>query len=147
MERPYFLMGDARNPVYLWAWESQRGVFEARATGLAEIEPLAGGGLTGGASWKDGRWRLYLRRSIDAGEGPGLSFAEGVPIPIAFFASDGSSGERGKRVAIGSWYYLLLERPASRAVVVAPLLAILLTGGLGLAIVRRAQSRSRAESA
>jgi DMSO reductase family type II enzyme heme b subunit len=140
-ERPYFLAGDARNPVYLWTWNSESGVGEARARGFGSVEPIEGE-LTGDANWEDGQWTLYLRRAIET-EGAGLTFAEGAAIPVAFAAWDGSSGEAGKRASVSTWYYVLLEQEPSNAVVVTPLLMILLTGAFGLVLVRRAQSRSR----
>lgn len=140
-ERPYFLMGSVRDPVYLWHWDSQAGISEARASGLASREPLDAGGLTGSASFDRGRWHLVLRRSLDPGEEGALAFREGTPIPVAFFAWDGSSGETGARGSISSWYYLLLEAPRSPIVFVVPLLAVVLTGGLGVLAVRRARSR------
>jgi len=140
-ERPYFLMGSSRDPVYLWTWDSERGVGEARARGLGSTEPLSGD-VTGEASWAEGRWTLVLRRPL-ASEGDGLAFAEGAAIPVAFFAWDGSSGEIGTRGSVSTWYYLLLERPPSSAVVVTPILAVLLTAAFGLVLVRRAQGRER----
>lgn len=145
-EKPYFLMGSARDPVHLWRWGSEEGVDEARARGMDAIEPLAadrGAGVRGQAQWSAGRWTLVLRRPLDAGEDV-LVMREGTPIPVAFFAWDGSSGEAGKRGSVSAWYYLLLEQPATRAVVITPLIAILLTGALGLVLVRRARSRSEA---
>lgn len=141
-ERPYFLMGSPRDPVYLWTWDSDSGVGEARARGLGSTEPLSGQ-VTGEASWLEGRWTLVLRRPLDAGEDR-LPFVEGTPIPVAFFAWDGSSGETGTRGSVSSWYYVLLEQPASSAVVVTPLIAVLLTAAFGLVLVRRAQGRERA---
>lgn len=140
--RPYFLMGDARNPVYLWRWTSDSGFRVGRGRGLGSVEPLDDD-VTGSASWSDGQWTVVFRRALAAG-GEGLTFEEGVPIPVAFFAWDGSSMEEGKRASVSSWYYILLEQPPSRAVVITPLIAILLTGAFGLVLVRRAQSRASA---
>jgi len=141
-ERPYFLMGSSRDPVYLWTWDSEDGVGEARARGLGSLEPLSGE-VTGEATWAEGRWTLVIRRPV-AAEEDRLAFVEGTPLPVAFFAWDGSSGETGTRGAVSSWYYVLLERPASSAVVVTPLIAVLLTAAFGLVLVRRAQGRERA---
>lgn len=141
-ERPYFLMGDAQNPVYMWTWDAGSGVAAGRGRGLESIEPLEEDPTVGQATWADGRWTLYLRRSITL-ESEGLSFTEGVATPVAFQAWDGSSGEAGKRSSISSWYYVLLEPPASSTVVVTPLLAMLLTGAFGLVLVRRAQDRGK----
>lgn len=142
-ERPYFLMGNARNPVYLWRWDSRAGVSEARAAGLRDRETIQGAGLSGEASFQDGRWRLVLRRALTAGEDEGLSFREGTAIPVAFFVWDGSSGEADTRGSISTWYYLLLEEPRSPTVFVIPLLTVIFTGGLGILAARRARSRWR----
>ncbi len=139
-EKPYFLMGDSRNPVYLWSWSAVDGVSAGRGRGLESIEAFADDPVTGGAEWAEGQWTLYLRRQLRT-DGDGLDFAEGIPTPLAFQAWDGSSAETGKRSAVSSWYYVLLEPPASSTVVVAPLLAALLTGAFGLVLVRRAQDR------
>ena len=72
-------------------------------------------------------------------EADGITFAEGAAIPVAFQAWDGSSGETERRSSISTWYYILLEPPASNRVVVAPMIAMLLTGAFGLVLVRRAQ--------
>ena len=135
-------MGDAREPVYLWTWDSEAGPGAGRGRGLESVEPLEDDPVTGAATWEEGRWTLYLRRPIQI-ESDGLDFAEGVPTPIAFQAWDGSSAEVGKRSSVSSWYYILLEPPASSTVVVTPLLAMLLTGAFGLVLVRRAQDRRR----
>jgi hypothetical protein len=67
-----------------------------------------------------------------------LQFAAGRAIPMTFFAWDGSSGESGARAAISTWYFLALAQPTPARVYVAPLVAIALTLGLGLWMVRRA---------
>lgn len=145
--RPYFLMGGGNAPVVLWRWDADEGVTEARARGMDQLEPLPEAAVGGSASWEAGEWSLVLRRPLEVAEGPGPVFREGVPVPIAFFVWDGSSAETGKRGAISSWYYLQLEEPRSNAVFLAPLLAVLLTGGLGLVAVRRARSTERRRTA
>ena len=90
-----------------------------------------------------GRWRVAFRRPLAAADGGVLAFSEGDPIPIAFFAWDGSSGETGARGSISAWYFVGLQPPPSNAVFVAPLVAFLVTGGLGVFAVRRAQNSHR----
>lgn len=137
-ERPYFLMGDSRNPVYLWRWASESRAFEARATGLGTSQPLQpASGISGEAVWERGRWQVTFRRSLAVDQEAGTTFPEGVAVPVAFFAWDGSSGETGPRGSVSSWYFAILEEPASRTVYVAPVLAILLTAGFGLLAIRR----------
>ena len=138
--RPYFLMGGGNDPVVLWRWDAVDGIGEVRARGMDQLEPLPESAVTGSAEWEAGRWTLVLRRPLQVADGPGPAFEEGVPVPVAFFAWDGSSAEAGRRAAVSSWYYLTLEEPRSNTVLVAPILAVLLTGGLGLFAVRRARS-------
>jgi DMSO reductase family type II enzyme heme b subunit len=142
MERPYLLMGDARNPVYLWHWDSEGGVTEMRARGLGELEPLDGGWVDGAAAWDDGRWRLMIRRPLSTGDPAVLTFEEGVAIPLGIFAWDGSSAEDAIRGSISSWYFVYLEEPKSAGVYLIPLLAAALTGVLGFAVAARAQRRA-----
>ncbi|HET6362524.1 MAG TPA: c-type cytochrome [Gemmatimonadota bacterium] len=150
MERPYFLMGDDRDPVYLWRWESGQQASEQLARGLARYEPLAGaqpGALTTEAVFDQGEWRLMLRRTMDAeGVTDRLAFEPGRAIPMALFAWDGSNGETGTQGAIGSWYFLYLDQPTASNVYVTPIVATLLTAALGVVVVRRAQRRARDDS-
>ncbi|HEX6939908.1 MAG TPA: c-type cytochrome, partial [Longimicrobiales bacterium] len=147
MERPYFLMGDAREPVYLWRWDSRSGrPVEALARGLGRIEPIeaADAALTASATFDRGEWRLVFRRPLvtadsAAGTTGRLAFEAGRAIPIAFFAWDGSNGEEGRRGAISSWYFLYLDRPTPATVYATPAVAMLLTLALGLVVVGRAR--------
>ncbi len=146
MDRPYFLMGDARNPVYLWQWRSdQTGAERATARGMREIAPLDEGVLVADSHWEAGEWQLLLRRPLRTEDGAGvLQFEEGVSIPVAFFAWDGDNSEEGTRGSISSWFFIHLEQEVPATTYVAPLVAFLLTGGMGLLVVARAQRRERA---
>jgi len=146
MERPYFLMGGADDPVYLWVWGSGReGIGEAVGHGFGDIRPLQGESiLTAAAEYADGQWRLLVRRPLSGPEAENrLQLGPGRAIPMAIFAWDGSNGESGKKGSISTWYFLYLDRPSGKGVYVWPALATLLTAGLGLALVARAQRRSR----
>jgi mono/diheme cytochrome c family protein len=143
-ERPYFLLGDTRRPVYLWDWSSDaEGAVEARASGIGTENPLGDvGGLRSAATWDRGEWRVQFDRGLGTADSTAaIQFRQGQAIPIAFFAADGSNGESGARMSISSWYSVYLEQPTSTTVYLSPLLAMLLTAGLGLAVVWRAQRR------
>ena len=126
LERPYFLMGDASDAVYLLRWENGKGGTEAHANGPAKLAPIAGGEVTAKAVYADGQYRLVLKRALVSKDAARLTFRPGVFTPIAFQAWDGGAGEAGARMSLTSWYYLRLEEPqSSRRFVVPPVVAVL----------------------
>ncbi|HUE77019.1 MAG TPA: c-type cytochrome [Longimicrobiales bacterium] len=145
---PYFLGGDSRSPAYLWRWRSDRqGIEEAHSRGLGQAEALApaeGAGLGGTAAFEEGAWTLVIHRRLESMEPERrIGFPTGEPIPIAFFAQDGSSGEAGNRGSISSWYFLHLDRPVAASVYVVPIAATLLTALLGVGVVAQARRAPR----
>jgi len=155
MERPYFLMGSATQPVYQWRWTS--GPLEdtlsvaaggAGAAGLARgierFDPLVEAPPGAQAVYDQGEWRVVFTRSLATVDTSNqLQFRAGRAIPVAFFAWDGSNGETGPRMAVSSWYFLSLDTPTPPRVFVSPVLAMVVTLGLGWMVVRRAQRRVR----
>jgi DMSO reductase family type II enzyme heme b subunit len=146
LERPYFLGGTARKPVYLWRWASNPDASEeGTGSGLGQFAPLQGSAdVTHAAVYDQGLWQLQFTRSLvpsDTSAAP--AFAVGRPIPIAFFASDGSNGETELRGSVSAWYAIYLDVPTPPTVYVVPVVAVLLTAGLCVIAVRRAQQRDR----
>jgi DMSO reductase family type II enzyme heme b subunit len=144
MERPFFLGGDTRRPVYEWQWRSAPdAVAEGRAVGLGTFSAYAGTEVTHAATFADGEWRVQLTRALapaDTAAAP--TFTVGEPIPIAFYASDGDNGEDNVRGAVSAWYAIYLDVPTPTRVYVVPIVAALVTAGLGGLAVVRAQRRS-----
>jgi DMSO reductase family type II enzyme heme b subunit len=140
-ERPYFLMGDATDSVYLLRWEGGKAS-EATANGPGKIKALDGGEITSKTVYDNGQYRVVIRRPL-AGKGderPALQPATFVP--VAFHASDGGAGESGAKGSLTSWYYLRLEPPQSnRRFVVPPVVALLTL--VAMLLVVRAASRGR----
>ena len=143
MERPYFLMGSAEQPVYLWQWESEpRAAAEGLARGVGRFEPLAGAPdtLTSAAIYDRGEWRVQFVRALATADSVNqLQFVPGRAIPMAIFAWDGSNGEAGTRMSVASWVNISLGEPTRAGTYLWPLLAMLSTGGLGLVVIVRAQ--------
>lgn len=148
--RPYFLMGTAEQPVYIWRWESEAGAAtEALARGPTQVEPLPpqDDSVRAEGVYDNGEWRVQFVRRLHTGDSTTrLQLVPGRPIPMAFFAWDGSNGETATRMAIGSWVAIYLGEPARAGTFAWPLLAILTTGGLGLVAVRRAQRTASSHS-
>ena len=138
MEKPYFGMGDAANPVNVWHWkggttEQPESVALMNAHGFGEIErrDAAAAGVRAKGLYRDGTWRVVMIRSL-ATEDPeaDIQFVEGRFTPVAFAAWDGSNSEAGSRHTMTTWYWLLIEPAASAKPYLAGLVAIfLLLGG------------------
>src|SRR2546427_13193035 len=62
-ERPYFLMGNDSDGVYLLRWEQGKGATEATANGPTKIAPIAGGEASGQAVYQHGQYRVVIKRA------------------------------------------------------------------------------------
>jgi DMSO reductase family type II enzyme heme b subunit len=142
-ERPYFLMGDATDAVYLLRWEQGRGVVEMTANGPAKIAPISGGEASGKVVFSHGQYRLVMKRPMAAGGEQRPTFQPAVFTPVAFQAWDGGAGETGTRMSLTSWYYLRLEEPQSNRRFVIPPIVALLTLAAMMLVVRAAHHRQR----
>jgi len=145
MERPYFLMGSSGAPVYQWRWSSaaRTAPVAGLARGIDRFDPLSGGEPAAQAVYDHGQWRVVFTRALASTDTASqLPFRTGRAIPVAFFASDGSNGEHGSRMAVSTWYFLALDEPVPARVFISPVLAMVLTLGLGMLVVWRAQQKT-----
>ena len=145
MERPYFLMGSGSAPVYQWRWSSasRTAAVAGLARGIDRFDPIAGAAVATQAVYDHGEWRVVFTRALaSADTASQLPFRTGRAIPLAFFAADGSNGEHGTRMAISTWYFLALDEPVPARVFISPVLAMVLTLGLGMLVVWRAQQKT-----
>jgi len=134
-ERPYFLMGDASEAVYLLRWQSDKGVLEGAANGPAKLRALAGSEASGRAVFDNGQYRVVMKRAVVGKDAERITFRPAVFTPIAFHAWDGGAGESGARMSLTSWYYLRLEESRSNVrFVVPPVVALLALGGMLLIV-------------
>ena len=141
-ERPYFLMGDATDGVYLLRWEQGKGVGEVTAHGPAKLTPMQSGEAAGKATFKNGQYTLVMKRPLTVSGTERPSFRPRVFTPVAFQAWDGGAGETGPKMSLTSWYYLRLEEPQSnRRFFIPPAVALLTFVVLGM-IVRAARRRA-----
>jgi DMSO reductase family type II enzyme heme b subunit len=141
-ERPYFLMGDATDGVYMLRWEQGKGVAEFTAHSPTKLTPIQGGEATGKAVFKNGQYKLVMKRPLAASGTERPSFQPHVFTPIAFQAWEGGAGDTGAKMSLTSWYYLRLEEPQSnRKFFIPPVVALLTFAVLGM-LVRAARSRA-----
>lgn len=107
--KPYFLFGDADNPVQVWQWHADGSVEEWTATGSGQSEYVVAQ-VQVDASWSDGRWHAVFRRQL-LGE---PEFQTRSFVPVLFSIRDGANGEFDNTRAISTWLYATLEPPGSQ---------------------------------
>jgi DMSO reductase family type II enzyme heme b subunit len=134
--KPYFLMGDRKYPVDSWQWSAAGGIETFLARGMDAVTPRESA-VTGKGVYRDGQYRVLLRRSLGASQDGEVAFPPGRMIPIAFNLWDGENAEIGKQRAISRWYYLLLEPETPWTTWVWPLVVVLLTAGGEVVGLRR----------
>ena len=106
--RPYFIFGDAQNPVDLWWFDLARPEpVQFIGRGSADVTPNDTGDLTGVASYDKGEWSAIFKRPLRAAWGAPLS--PGQFMPLSFSVWDGFSRERGNRRGLTVWNSLYLE--------------------------------------
>ncbi len=127
-KKPYFLMGDRRRPVDAWQWSAGGGTETFLARGMDAVARRASP-VTGKGTFRDGQYRVLLRRNLAASQEDEVAFSPGQMIPIAFNVWDGENAEEGKQRAISRWYYLLLEPETPWTTWLWPLVVVVLTGG------------------
>src|SRR3989454_1068814 len=102
VERPYFLVGTAPDPVYQGRWTSMpRQAAAGLARGVGRFAELGAGSAPGAdARFADGQWRLVLTRALATADTANeIPFEAGRAIPGAVFAWGGSHGGHGTPVA------------------------------------------------
>ena len=147
-ERPYFLGGSTRRPVQAWRWSSDPDRLEVGVErGLGSFAPAAttsADAVAHRASYDAGEWRVQMVRALRAGDTTkAVSFTPGHAVPLAIRVADGSNGEDDVRGAVSTWYAVHLDVPTPAVTYAAPIATVLLTAGLGMLLVVRAQRRER----
>lgn len=121
-EKPYFVHGDEKRGTDIWKWESDGTTKELEGHGLESVVVRDSKNVTvSSPSWVHGRWRIILKRAIETEDkAKSAQLSVGKNIPIVFFAWDGDAGERDGKMALSTYYYLMLEPPVPANVYYAP---------------------------
>ncbi len=125
-EKPYFVHGDVKRGVDIWKWESDGTVKEMEGRGLEQVTVRESSNVkVSSAVWKNGRWRVVMKRAIETEDKEkSAQLEKGKNIPVVFFAWDGDAGEHDGKMALSTYYYLMLEPPVpTRVYVVPPIVA------------------------
>jgi len=148
VRKPYFIFGDAQNPVDLWFFDLARpDLLQFTGKGSGAIAPNATVDLTGAASYDQGEWSVIFKRPLRVSSG--APFSPGEFTPIAFSVWDGFSRERGNRRGLTLWYSLYVEPavvPSAVGPMVRTALLILVIEVAVIGWVRRRQgARARGD--
>lgn len=142
-KKPFFVMGDSNSGVYILHWEARRQPGERSEIkeqaaeggkhigweGFAAIEESNAKGETnykpqspenheaqGIGQWKDGRWRVLIKRPLFSEDKNDTQFEKGKLIPFALAVWDGSNVEHREKRAVSSWYYITLVTPTPKSI-------------------------------
>ena len=129
--KPYFIWG-GRRPVYLWQWKVAEPdkITEMNAEGIdkATVQPSQSQMQVEGV-YKEGRYRLWVKRALKTDDKNDLQLEPGIFIPIAFSAWDGANGDVKTKRAISTWYTFVLDPvPSNKRFVYPPLVALISVG-------------------
>ena len=146
--KPYFLYGDAQNPVDLWFVNLAFGVADTfRGRGSEAIEPTEADIVEATTSYDQGEWTVTWKRRRSSRAG--ISFAEEQYTPIAFSVWDGFNRERGNKRALSSWFYVYTEpsvqQPVTGPVLRAALIVLVLEVLVVFLVRRRAGQKAAGE--
>jgi len=153
VRKPYFLFGDAQNPVELWfadlARENAASSFIGR--GSSAIAPADHEPPQAVTSYENGEWSVIFKRERKLRGA--VAFEEDTFIPVAVSVWDGFNRERGNKRGLTAWYHLYLE-PLEKPSPVGPMVrAALIVLGLEILLIawvrwrHRKQARNQGEAA
>jgi DMSO reductase family type II enzyme heme b subunit len=142
-DRPYFLMGDGSNPVYMLTWRAGTNIGEATAVGPGKMAPQTGEAVQakGQAVYDAGQYRAVIRRPLKTADAQDFVFRPGEFFPMVLWAWDGSEGDEGPKAAVSTWYYARLDPPPSKRQFVVPPILALVAGAAEVGLARWAQRR------
>ena len=107
-QKPYFIFGDAQNPVDLWFFDlAQAAPAQFTGKGSADVTARDKTDLTGAAAFDQGEWSAIFKRPLRSESS--ASFTPGEFLPVAFSVWDGFSRERGNRRGLTLWHSVYLE--------------------------------------
>jgi len=133
--KPYFFMGDKKNPVYIWSFNARdRRGDEFNAKGPGNLSHQESQDIMAEGFYRNGLYRVLFKRPLITKDDHDLKFKTGIFIPFSVIIYDGNNREEGNKATISAWYYMILEPPLSPKVYLLPPLVTLvfLTGGFFL---------------
>ena len=122
-ELPLFRHGDPGHPTVVWYWRTESidplipaktMVFDGSGVDQKLKPRTDDHSVSASGSWVNGRWRVMMTRSRQAGYANDPEFSDNISIPVSFASWDGSNGESGSKHMLSSWYWVSLGRTSQR---------------------------------
>lgn len=143
-KKPYFIFGDAANPVDLWFLAlSKRVPEQIVGRGSGDLSFQGPADLEASARYDRGEWTAVFKRRLRVTGG--APFEEGAFVPVAFSVWDGFNRERGNKRGLTSWIYVYLEPGGRRSAAGAAVRVGLIALAVEAAIVARLRRRRAAQ--
>jgi DMSO reductase family type II enzyme heme b subunit len=146
-EKPYFFLGERKNPVNLWYWSaSDNQAVEFNAKGQAEDSMIRqkNSDIESLSSYRDGLYRVLFKRTLKTDDPDDIPFELGTFIPFSIAVFDGQNNEQKNRAVISAWYYIMLEPPTPINVFILPPVVSLAVLGIGISLRRKLLKKSKA---
>jgi len=153
VEKPLYRHGDAKHNTTIWYWNAgsveplvppQTALLDASGpdSRLISREQSDDDGFVAQGNWKDGRWRVLMRRPRSNNDSGDIDFPEGQFIPMSFANWDGNNLEVGSRHTFTPWYWLLLPPETDYSMVYGVPFGLAVFSFLGgIVLVRRQRKK------
>lgn len=134
---PYFFMGDKKLGVNVWQWKASDNLgVEFNSKSPPDLVQQEKQDMQVIPSYKDGRYRIIFKRSLNTGDKDDTVFEVGKFTPFEVALYDGRNNEENNKGAISAWYYMVLEPPTPSEVFVLPPIVFIVVLGIGFALHR-----------
>ncbi len=84
-------------------------VEDTDSAGFGSITTQESQDAIGRGVWSESTWKVVITRSMDTGDPNDATIAVGGETPLAFAIWDGTSGDRGARKSVSSWFALNVD--------------------------------------
>jgi DMSO reductase family type II enzyme heme b subunit len=118
--------------------------YNARGHKTIKKQPAESQITSGIGQWKDGRWRVLIKRPLFSADRNDTPFEKGKLIPLALAVWDGSNGEYGGLKSISPWYYITLKTPTTYTAYGYIMIAVIIGVSVELFFVARYRRKATA---
>ncbi|MBI5875396.1 MAG: hypothetical protein HZB81_06080, partial [Deltaproteobacteria bacterium] len=91
--------------------------------------------------WKDGVWRVVIKRPLTTEDKNDVQFEKGKFIPFALNVWDGSNGEHNLLMSLSTWNYVIMEASVPIMVYLYTFLGIIGVGGIEWWLVKKSSKK------